>query len=163
MAFIGIFIRNEGNGFLTSFYLNKPSIGLFTQFNSFTQMSYKIGLIRCLMQRVFKICGSYIIFRNELGKIKTLLQKSMYPRRAIDCQNKTFLEKQFAIVSSTPSEKRKTLHYSLPYIGCFPHVRKKKLRHICKRSCEDIEINIAVWPLKLGSFFICKDTLPKSL
>ena len=126
-------------------------------------MSYKIDLVRCLIHRAFKICGSYIIFRNELEKIKTLLQKSMYPKRAIDRQIKTFLEKQFAVVSSTTSEKRKTLHYSLPYIGYFPHVRKKKLRHICKRFCKDIEIDIAVWPLKLSSFFICKDTLRKSL
>ena len=163
MPFIGIFIRNEGSGFLTSFYLNKPSIDLFTHFNSFTQMSYKIGLVRSLIHRDFKTCGSYIIFRNESVKIKTLLQESMYPKRAIDRQIKTFLEKQFAVVSSTTSEKRKTLHYSLPYIGYFPHVRKKKLRHICKSSCKDIEINIAVWPLKLSSSFICKDTLRKSL
>ena len=41
------------------------------------------------------------------------------------------------------SEKQKTLHYILPYIGDFSHAEKKKLRYICERFCKDIDINIA--------------------
>ena len=53
--------------------------------------------------------------------------------------------------------------YSLPYVGHFSHATKKKLKHICERFCKDIDISIASSPLKLSSFFSCKDTLPKSL
>ena len=155
--------KNEGNRFSTSVYRKKTSIGLFTQFHSFTPMSYKIGLIRCLIHRAFKISSSYIIFRNELEKIKILLQKNMYPKNVIDNQIKTFLDKQCTVESDTTSEKQKTLHYSLPYIGHFSHVTKKKLRHICERFCKDIDIKIAFSPLKLSSFFSCNDTLPKYL
>ena len=163
MSFLEILITNEKNRFSTSVYRKKTSIGLFTQFHSFTPMSYKIGLIRCLIHRAFKISSSYIIFHNELEKIKILLQKNMYPKSVIDNQIKTFLDKQFTVDSGTTSEKQKTLHYSLPYIGHFSHVTKKKLRHICERFCKDIDIKIAFSPLKLSSFFSCKDTLPKSL
>ena len=55
------------------------------------------------------------------------------------------------------------MHYSLRYIGHFSNVTKKKLRHICEHFCKDIDIKIAFSPLKLSSFFSCKDTLPKSL
>ena len=163
LSFLDILIKNEGNRFSTSVYRKKTSIGLFTQFHSFTPMSYKIGLIRCLIHRAFKISSSYIIFHNELEKIKILLQKNMYPKSVIDNQIKTFLDKQFTVDSVTTSEKQKTLHYSLPYIGHFSHVTRKKLRHICERFCKDINIKIAFSPLKLSSFFSCKDTLPKSL
>ena len=71
-------------------------------------MSYKIGLIRCLIHRAFKISSSYIIFHNELEKIKILRQKNMYPISVIDNQIKTFLDKQFTIDSVTTSEKQKT-------------------------------------------------------
>ena len=54
------------------------SIALFTQFHSFTPLSYKIGLIRCLIHKAFNISSSYIIFHNELEKIKIFLQKNMY-------------------------------------------------------------------------------------
>ena len=84
----------------------------------------------------------------------------MHPKSVIDSQIKTFLDKQFTVDSGTTSE---TLHYSLPYIGHFSHVTKKKLRHICERFCKDTDIKIAFSPLKLSSFFSCRDTLPKSL
>ena len=84
---------------------------LFTQFHSFTPMSYKIGLIRCLIHRAFKISSSYIIFHNELEKIKILLQKNLYPKSVIDNHTKTFLDKQFTVGSVKTSEK----HYIIGY------------------------------------------------
>ena len=123
-------------------------------------MSHKISLIRCLIHRAFKISSSYIIFHNKLEKIKVLLQQNMYPKSVIDNQIKTFLDKQFTEDSGATSEKQKTLHYSLPYIGHFSHVTKKKLRHICERFCKDIDIKIAFSPLNVSSFFSYKDTLP---
>ena len=114
-----IIIKNEGNRFSTSVYRKKTSIGLYTQFNSYTPISYKIGLVRCLIYKAFKISSSYIIFHNELENAKILLQKNMYPKSVIDDQIKTFLDKQFTVDSGTTSEKQKSLHYSLPYIGQF--------------------------------------------
>ena len=162
LSFLDVLIKNKGNRFSTSVYRKKTSVGLFTHFNSFTPISYKIALVRFLIYRAFKISSSYIIFHNELEKVKILLQKNMYPKSVIDNQIKTFLDKQFTVDSGIISKKQKTLHYSLPYIGNFSHVTKKKLKHICERSCKDIGISIAFSPLKLSSFFSCKDNLSKS-
>ena len=128
LSFLDILIKNEENRFSTSVYRKKASIGLFTQFHSFTPLSYKIGLIKCLIHRAFKISSSYIISHNELEKIKILLQKNMYPKSVIDNQIKTFLDKQFTVGSGTTSEKQTTLHYSLPYIGHFSNVTNKKIK-----------------------------------
>ena len=90
LSILDILIKNEGNCFSTAVY-QKKAFRLFTQFDSFTPMSYKIGLIRCLTHRAFKISSSYIIFHNELEKIKVLLQKNMYTKSVIVNQVKTFL------------------------------------------------------------------------
>ena len=82
----------------------------------------------------------------------------MYHKSIIDNQIKAFLDKQFTVAQLL----KKKLNYSLPYIGHFSHVTKKKLRHICERFCKDIDIKIAFSPLKLSSCFICKVTVPKS-
>ena len=116
LSFLDILIKNEVNRFSTSVYRKKTLIGLFTQFHSFTPMSYKIGLIRCLIHRAFKFSSLYIMFHNELEKIKILLQKNMYPKSVIDNQIKTFLDKQFTVDSGITSEKQKKLHYSSPYV-----------------------------------------------
>ena len=52
------------------------SIGLLTQYNRFIAFSNKIGLIKCLTHRAFKISSSYVIFHNEINKIKNILQKT---------------------------------------------------------------------------------------
>ena len=93
LLFLDILIKNEGNRFSTLAYRKKTSIELFTQSHSFSRMSYKIGLMKCLIYRAFKISSSYIIFHNELEKIKIFLQKNMYPKSIIDNQIKTFLDK----------------------------------------------------------------------
>lgn len=65
-----IIVRNQ---FLTLVYRQKTLFGPFTKYNTFTPVSYKIGLIKCLILRAFKISCSYLIFDNELCKIKCLL------------------------------------------------------------------------------------------
>ena len=76
LSFLDIRIKNEGNRFSTSVYRKKTSIGLFTQFHSFTPMSYKIGLIRCLIHRAFKISSSYIIFITNWKRLKFYYRKT---------------------------------------------------------------------------------------
>ena len=58
LSFLEILVKNEGNRFSTSFYRKKTSIGLFTQFHSFTPMSYKVCLIRYHIHRAFRISSS---------------------------------------------------------------------------------------------------------
>ena len=55
LSFLNILIKNLGNRFSKSGYRKKTSIGLFTQLHSFTPMNDKIGLIRCLIHKDFKI------------------------------------------------------------------------------------------------------------
>ena len=95
---IDVLVKNESRIFTTSVYRKKTAIGLFTQHNSFTPFSYKIGLIKCFAHRAFKISSSYIIFHNEINKIKNILQKNMYPIFVIDNQTKKFLEMQYTTI-----------------------------------------------------------------
>ena len=77
----------------------------------------------------------------------------MYLKSVIDNKIKTFLEKQFTVDSGKNSKKRKTLHYSLSYIGHFSHVTKNKFRYISERFYKNIDIDTVFLPLKLSSSF----------
>ena len=46
LPFLNILISNENDNFCTSAFRKKASIGLYTNFPSFTPISYKIGLIK---------------------------------------------------------------------------------------------------------------------
>ena len=90
LSFLNILIKNEGNRFSTSLYPKKTSIGLFTQFDSFTPISFKIDLVRCLICRTFKISSSCIIFHNELEKVKFYCRKTCTLKALLIIKSKPF-------------------------------------------------------------------------
>ena len=98
--FLEVFVKSEGRTFSTSVYRRKASIGRFIQYNSFEPFSNKIGLTKWFIHRAFKISGSYLIFHNDINKVKNTLQKSIYPIFVIDSQEKIFLEIQCTAINN---------------------------------------------------------------
>ena len=52
---------------------------LLLNFKSFTSFSYKISLIKCLIDRSLKICNNWNSFYNDIENIKSNLIKNAYP------------------------------------------------------------------------------------
>ena len=73
---------------------------LLLNFKSFTSFSYKISLIKCLIDRSFKICSNWNSSHNDIENIKSNLVKNAYPPFLIDKVIKTYLDYKF---SSNPN------------------------------------------------------------
>ena len=59
IAFLDVFISGISNQNLTlQTYRKSTYTGLLLNFKSFTSFSYKISLIKCLIDRLFKICNN---------------------------------------------------------------------------------------------------------
>ena len=88
------------------------------QYTNFTPFSYRIGLINCLIHRAFKIRSSYLIFHDEINKIKNILQKSMNPLFVKDKLIKRFLEMQNTTINNEKTiNNNKKVYFKLSYIG----------------------------------------------
>ena len=70
LAFLDILIPNENDNFCTSVFHKKTSIGLYTNFTSFTPFSYKIRLIKLLLHCAFKISSSWTFFIRKNKQLK---------------------------------------------------------------------------------------------
>ena len=57
----------------------------------------------------------------------------------------------------------KNVSFELQYIGTFSSATKIKLSQICDKYCKNTNIVVAFSPLKIGSFFSCKDSVSKFL
>ena len=64
-SFLDILTKSTRNRSSKSVYRKKISIGLFTQASTFTTMSYKIGLVRYLIHRAFRIVHTFYLITNE--------------------------------------------------------------------------------------------------
>lgn len=60
-------------------YRKKTFTGVLTNFLSFTPLSYKIGLVKTLIDRTFKINNTWLGFYNDLQKLFVILRRNLYP------------------------------------------------------------------------------------
>ena len=94
-----------------------------------------------------------------INKIKTILQKNMYPNYVIDNQIKKF---QYTTKSNENTiNNNKKVYFKLAYIGAFSNATKIKLNQLCDKYCKNTNIVVAFSSLKIGSFFSSKDSIPK--
>ena len=93
LAFLDLCITNSDRSCLkTSTYRKKTFTGLLTNFFSFISFSYKVGLIRTLVDRAYKINNSLFSFNNEIKKLTHIFKKHQYPEYLINRVVKAYLD-----------------------------------------------------------------------
>ena len=92
-AFLDVCSNNGDSSCLkTLTYRTKTFTGLLTNFFSFTSFSYKVGLIRTLVDRAYKINNSLLSFNNDIKKLIHILKKNQYPEYLINRVVKAHLD-----------------------------------------------------------------------
>ena len=115
---------------------------LLLNFNSFASFSYKISLIKCLRDSLFKICSKHNSFHNDIESIKSKFSSSQNQVKGIS-----------------------DVHYfKLPYICNLSHHIKNKLLKLCKEFCkENFNIKLVFNSFKIKNYFSYKDPIPDDL
>jgi len=114
ISFLDVLITATPTSFDMTTHYKKTYTGLLTNFTSFTPFRYKIGLIRTLLDRAYKINSTYNNLHTNFLKIKEILQKNSFPADLIDKQIKECLDKK--VSSSEKSVSELPRFYKLPYI-----------------------------------------------
>ena len=114
-------------------------------FKSFTSFSYKFSLIKCLIDRSFKICNNWNSFHNDIENIKSNLIKKAYPQ---------YLNYKFSSNQNQLKDKSDVHYFKLPYIGNLSHHIKIKLSKLCKQFCkENFNITLVFNSFKIKNYF----------
>ena len=103
ISFLDILININGENFSTFIFRKTTAIDLFTNYLSFTPLSYKIGLAKTLIHPAFKICSNWCLFYNKFNKLKKYLEKNSYPKIFIDREIKTYLENNLILNHHFPA------------------------------------------------------------
>ena len=139
IAFLDVFISDiNNNNFTLQTYHKWTYNGLLLNFKSFTLFSCKISLIKCLIDRSFKICNNWNSFHNDIENIKSNLIKNAYPPFFIDRVTKKYLDYKFPSNRNQLKDKSDVHYFKLPYIGNVSHHIKMKLSKLCKEFCKEI-------------------------
>ena len=114
------------------FTVRKPSPCLLTNYFSFTSHSYKLGLIRTLVDIAYKINNTWLGFHEDITKLSKILQKNFFPVHLVQNIINHYLD---CNPPASVSDTMCTFYFKLPYIGPFSSITQKKVRHFAKRYC----------------------------
>ena len=71
-------IDNSHPSIVTSVYRKKTFTGLLTNYFSFAPLNYKLGLVRTLVGRVYKINNSWVGFHLDVKKLIVICGKTVF-------------------------------------------------------------------------------------
>ena len=129
-------------------------------------MCYKLGLVRTLIDRAFKINNTLLGFNEKVKKLSYILQKNQFPEGIINKVYNTYLDKvnksTTLSVDSKPSDSNCILYFKLPY-HTLSNFTKRKIHTLVKRYCKNLEINLVFSSFKIKNLMNVKDSVPKSL
>ena len=154
IAFLDVFISGIDNQNLTLQTNHKSTnTGLLLNFKSFASFSYKISLIKCLIN-LFKICNNWNSFHKDIEIIKSNLIKNAYPPFLIDKVIKKYLDHEFFSNQNQLREISDIYYFKLPYIGNLLHHIKNKFSKLYKEFCkENLNIKLVFNSFKIKNYF----------
>ena len=112
IAFLDVFISGINNQNLTlQTYQKLTYIAPLLNFKSFKSFSYKISLIKSLIERSFKICNNWKFFHNDIENNKFNLINNTYPPFLFDKVIKMYLDYKFSSNQSQLKDKTSARYY----------------------------------------------------
>ena len=78
----------------TNLYHKKTFTGVYLNWTSLTSKKYKISLIKCLCDRIWRICQDEQQRDVEIQKLRMILIKNQYPENIIEKEIKRFVERK---------------------------------------------------------------------
>ena len=94
IPFLDVLINNsQHQSPITRVYRRKTFTGLLTNYFSFTPFSYKLGLIRTLVDRTYKINNTWVGVHEDIKKLILILRKNLFPVISLRGSSGSILQK----------------------------------------------------------------------
>jgi len=161
LDFLDVHIDNSFTSPNVCVHRKKTFTDLLLNFFSFTSFSYKMGLVKTLVDRTYKINNIWKGFHEDINTLIDILKRNCFPSHMIEgAVNNYLTNKQNQVGSSNEPTDTPTFYFKLPYIGRFSSITQKRITGLVKRYCKNINIKLAFTSFKIGSLLSVKDPIP---
>ena len=177
LAFLDTTVYRGLTGFHTTLYRKPTFTGVYLHWTSLTSRKYKLGLIYCLLDRIWKICDEESERESEIIKLKEILLRNEYPERIIENEFKKFKINRAGErevheapnnnvdqnLNEEENEERlitNTRYIVLPYVSRKAEDFSIRLKKLVTKTFPTVEFNVAFKsPNEIGKFFPFKDNI----
>lgn len=162
--FLDIKISKENNKFNTSIYRKDSFTGLGIKFNSFIPRNYKINVIKCLVNRAFRICSNITFFDSEIKFLKQFFINNKFPLHVINNIFRITLQHIYNPKPLETTVPRKQLYFNLPYLGNQSNIIKRKLKELVRKFYPQLNLIVHFKTTNtIKNYFPYKDKIPSSI
>ena len=105
IPFLDTCVTRRANGYSTKMYHKPTFTGVYLNWTSLTSRKYKISLIYCLCDRIWKICQNQDEREAEFNKLKQTLLRNEYPAHIIDKEIAKYISNRSINTSQTQTEQ----------------------------------------------------------
>ena len=157
LSFLDVFIKKQGNDFLTSVHRKPTFSGLGLSYFSFCTKKFKSNSILTLLNRAFNICSNYKLFHDEFQFLIFFFLNNGFPVQFIESKINKFLHSKYCYI---PNNQK--LYFSLPFFGHQLEKLKDDLLNLLRQYFPDYSSNIIlvnrftnfILSFSLGYYFI---------
>jgi hypothetical protein len=161
LPFLDTLVERKVNKYITTVYRKKTFTGVYLNWTSLTSKKYKIGLIRCLADRAWKICSEQADRDAELLKLRGILARNDYPPEVVEKAIAKFRadkEKPPMPIETPEPEKPVKRFLKLPYVNNACDDFAHRFKGIVESNFPQVDFNIAFQaPMNLEKTFPFKD------
>ena len=134
-------------------YRESTNTGVLMNFNAVAPVQWKRSLITCLLNRAFIVCSTYVLFHDEVKRLKAIIISNAYPADFFDNVSRRFLQSlggsQVGAVSETTCSEEPCVYLRVVYVGGPSHNFGKRLGTlICDKYGVEVKV---LFPFKVGS------------
>ncbi len=143
-------------------YRKPTATGVYLNWTSLTARKYKIGLIRTLLDRIWRICSRIEDREEEITRLREVLSKNEYPALVVNNEiNKFRHRKQQQVVSTKPPKTYECKRFIvLPFVQRKAETFAEKLKKLVETNYPQVDFNIAFTaPRTIGDLFPYKDNI----
>ena len=165
LSFLDVQINKNNHKFSTDLYRKPTFTGLGLKYNSSITQIYKINLIKCLIDRAYKICSSYNSLSNELENIKKYFCQNGYPLNLVENSIRCKLNSIFTPFPESLTVPKAPIYLKLPYMNSENNKSlKTELSDLLGKYYPQIDLRILFMNNNsVGRFFNYKDRIPDFL
>ena len=159
--FLDIEIEISGENVDTWVFRKKTHTGVMLNFSAIVPNFWKVGLIRCLLNRAKLICSSIVLFDQEVDRLKKMFMANGYPKVYFEKAYEKFIRSNETEKSESQIDGMEDRKYILgiPYVGSASREYKKKLTELFKEHL-DVDLSAYFTSCKIARFFSLKSKTP---
>ena len=159
ITFLDVLVTQEQEKLTTSLYRKSTHTGLYLLWDSSQNRRYKLGLIKTLVIRIYRICSSKEIVNRELSLLRKTLTNNGYPLHII---RRGIAEAEVLIRRQSYNKKnvninKKIIFFIIKYYGQESIIFASRVKKLCRQLLPNIIVQFAFKKhMSLKSLFLSK-------